>query len=533
MTCRVSAPGKSLTLILLLLFLTSLTSTSTAADNPYLTDDAVVIQKAERVISPGTRTFLAERDGDRAKIWVFFTDKGVRERSAFTVATANLSLSEKAAARRAKVGMDRILFVDLPVVQSYVEAIEATGAAVRRTSRYLNAASFEADLDQLDRIAELPFVAEIRPLAIYTRKPIEESSAADRLGGEISQDADATAVDLNYGESSGQLSQIKVTEAHQLGLSGQGVTLAIFDTGFRKTHEAFAQHYVDGRVLAEYDFIFDDDNTGYDPVQEPLDIYGQWDHGTLIWSVTGGQMPGRVYGPAYNATFILCKTEDTRSETQVEEDNWVAALEWVDGLGADVVTSSLAYVNWYDYSDFDGLTATTTIAANTAASLGIVVCNAMANSGPGAGTLHAPADAFDILAVGAVNSAGDIANFSSRGPTFDGRTKPEVCAQGVATFGAYANGDDWYRYANGTSLSTPLVAGAAALLIEARPQFPPQLIRQALMETANRADSPDNNYGWGIVNLQKALTWGKGPDVGRQFLRRSDDWRRAFNRAVL
>ncbi|RKX26571.1 MAG: hypothetical protein DRP47_07965, partial [Candidatus Zixiibacteriota bacterium] len=309
---------------------------------------------------------------------------------------------------------------------------------------------------------------------------------------------------LDYGGAQAQLEQITVPFAHNQGFDGSGVTLAILDTGFRKTHEAFAAHYTEGRVLAEWDFVFGDSNTA----NEPEDWSSQQNHGTYIWSVSGGLKDGSIYGPAYRANFILCKTEDVRSETQVEEDNWVAALEWVDTLGADVITSSLGYSGWYTYEDMDGLTAITSAAASTAAGLGIVVCNSAGNSGPGSGTITAPADAFDILCVGNVTSVGTISNSSSRGPTYDGRIKPEVCALGTNTFCASPSSDVDYQTASGTSLSTPLVAGAACLLIQARPSFPPTMIRQALMDAASNADDPNNTYGWGVLNLEEALGWG-------------------------
>ena len=343
-------------------------------------------------------------------------------------------------------------------------------------------------------------MAEIRPMAVTKRPTIpqidlqKESFAPERHALD----------DLNYGNSLNQLIQIGVVNMHNKGLHGEGVTLAILDTGFRKSHEAFAAHYADGRVIAEYDFIFNDSNTA----NEPIDDLTQWDHGTYIWSVSGGQSDGDIYGPAYEASFLLAKTEDIRSETPIEEDNWVAAVEWADSLGADVLTSSLGYIDWYTYADLNGAIAVTTIEANMAASMGIVVCNANGNNGPGSGTLMAPADAFDILAVGAVNGLGTIANFSSRGPTADGRIKPEVCARGVSTWAANSSSNIGYSSVSGTSLSTPLVAGAACLLVQSRPNFPPQIIRQALMETASIATSPNNNYGWGIINIEKAANWG-------------------------
>ncbi|MEE8578289.1 MAG: S8 family serine peptidase, partial [candidate division Zixibacteria bacterium] len=215
-----------------------------------------------------------------------------------------------------------------------------------------------------------------------------------------------------------------------------------------------------------------------------------------------------MYGPAYKANFLLAKTEDVRSETPVEEDNWVAAVEWADALGVDVISSSLSYSAWYTYADMDGQTATITIMANTAAAMGIVIVNSAGNSGPGAGTMTAPADAFEVISCGAVNSFGNIASFSSRGPTYDGRIKPEVVALGVSAFVPSPSGDNSYTTASGTSFSCPLTGGVATVLLQARPTFTPQMVRSALMETADRASNPDNSYGWGLIDLGAALGWG-------------------------
>jgi serine protease AprX len=256
--------------------------------------------------------------------------------------------------------------------------------------------------------------------------------------------------------------------------------------------------------LAEYDFIFND----YQTANEANDVSSQWDHGTYTWSTLGGAKTGTLYGPAFGASFVLAKTEDVRSETQVEEDNWAEAVEWADSLGADVISSSLGYSDWYTYASFDGHTAVTTIAANLATAYGIVVCNAMGNEGPNPGTLIAPADAYEIISCGAVGSSGTIAGFSSRGPTYDGRMKPEVCAQGVSTYCASSWGVTSYTNVSGTSLSTPLIGGCAAVLLSARPNLTPQQVRLAFMQTASKAANPDNTYGWGILNLAAALKWG-------------------------
>ncbi|MCX6835114.1 MAG: S8 family serine peptidase, partial [candidate division Zixibacteria bacterium] len=220
-----------------------------------------------------------------------------------------------------------------------------------------------------------------------------------------------------------------------------------------------------------------------------------------------GYAPGRLIGPAFGANFILCKTEDISSETAVEEDNWVAALEFADSVGTDVISTSLSYSDWYQYADMDGQTAVISRAASTCDALGIVMVPAAGNSGPASGTVRAPADAFDILSVGAVDRSAIIATFSSRGPTFDGRIKPEVCAMGVETYGAGTLSDGSYRYASGTSLAAPLVAGAACLILEARPELTPAMVRRALQGTASRSSQLDNDYGWGVIDVGKALIW--------------------------
>lgn len=471
-----------------------------------LSPTPVLTPKAADVIAPSVREALVRRNPQTASIWVFFTDKGLADQSGFAAKAATVRLTERALNRRAKMNLDHVVFADLPVEASYLSQIAALGGTLRRTSRWLNAATFEVPMDRLDAVAALSFVAHVRPIATFRGGTEPEQTAGKlELPPTILQ-ADA----LSYGGSFTQLNQIKVVAAHNLGYNGQGVTLAVFDTGFRKSHEAFASAYSEGRVLAEYDFVFNDGNTA----NETGDVSSAWSHGTSTWSQAGGLKDGTLYGGAYKANFILCKTEDVRSETHTEEDNWVAALEWVDSIGADVVTSSLGYGTFddttysYSYSDMDGQTTIITQAANLADGLGIVVCNSMGNEGPAAGTITAPADAFNILAVGAVSSGGTIASFSSRGPTFDGRIKPEICAMGLSTLAASSSGDALYNSGfSGTSAACPIAAGAVCLIVQAHPDFTPAMIREAITSTASRAGTPDNTYGWGLVNAESALGW--------------------------
>lgn len=475
---------------------------------PEPTQDLSVRERLAKPVSSEARQFLAERaEQGRVKVWVFFTDKGVFDEQQLSTAkrAAGSLVTPRAQERLRKNGIEGAQVYDLPVVDDYVKAVVNLGVELRRVSRWLNAASFEVELSQLDQMASLRFVQRIQPVATY-RNEHDQPGESDKQP--VSTQA-LQAHSLDYGGSYDQLNQISIPTCHDSGYTGQGVILSVFDTGFRTTHDAFAEADSSGRILATRDYVFDDDIVD----NEPEDISSAWDHGTSTWSICGGTEPGTHFGPAFGASFIVCKTEDVRSETQVEEDNWVAAMEWVDSLGTDVITSSLSYSDWYVQADYDGNTCVTTVAADIAAERGIVVCNSAGNAGPSASTLGAPADADSILTVGAVQFDGNIASFSSRGPTADGRTKPEVCARGVSVHRATSSSNSSFSaFGNGTSYSCPLVAGAAAVVISAQPEWTAMQVREALMMTADNAETPDNTYGWGVIDAWAAIHYFDEPE---------------------
>jgi|GEM_PF-380306 len=458
---------------------------------------AVVRERPENALTEKVIAFLEKQADPTVKVWIFFNDKGIFDKESFNLAAAEIKINDHARARRNKMGIKGVVFADLPVNRNYIDDITRLGGQHRRSSRWLNAASFEVNLELLDDIAALTFVNRIKPVAAFNPRPEIEDET--ELPAPDKNQTDNYALD--YGISYTQVQMINIPAVHDSGYYGQGVIVCLMDGGFRKSHIAFDYAYTESRVLDEYDFIFDDAEVQNEAEDDPA----QHNHGTYCWSTLGGYDPGNLIGPAYGASFLLAKTEDMRSETPVEEDNWVAALEWADSLGADVTSTSLGYSDWYTWDDFDGQTAVITLAANTAASLGIVTCNSAGNSGPSPSTVTAPADAFDIMAVGAVNAYEDIAGFSSRGPTIDGRLKPEVCAMGVNTYCANGTGDNDFTYKNGTSLSCPLVGGAAAVLLSARPELTPWQVRKALMKSGDRAANPDNTYGYGIIDVLAAL----------------------------
>ena len=232
-----------------------------------------------------------------------------------------------------------------------------------------------------------------------------------------------------------------------------------------------------------------------------------------LWRKRGLGLLSADFGPAYAATFVLAKTEQIVGEVQSEEDDFVAALEWADSIGVDMITSSLGYFDWYTYDDLDGNTAVITIACDIAASKGITIVVVAGNerNNPSWGHIIPPADGDSVITVGAVDVNGVLASFSSPGPTRDGRIKPDVMARGVSTRLAAPWDSLTFTTGSGTSFSTPLVAGACALLLEMHPSWGPMDIRTALHNEASNSSSPNNDYGWGIIDTyQSALNGATG-----------------------
>jgi subtilisin family serine protease len=432
---------------------------------------------------------------ETAAVWVFFTDKGVRtpaetERDLIEVASSftAAALERRLRARPGRPFDER----DLPLEASYVRSVRDAGPGVRAFSRWLNAVSVEATAAEIEAIARLPFVARLSRVSGRRGGPEPLSAPVGALG------VGPEPLSGDYGESWRQLEQIQVTMLHTEGFTGTGVRVAMFDTGFWLSHEAFTGL----NVVAEWDFINDDPVTE----NEPGDQENQHYHGTMCLSIMGGRAFGTLLGPAYDAEYILAKTEDMSQEEPIEEDWWIEAAEWADSLGARVISSSLCYNDWYTYEDMDGNTAPITIAADQAVLNGIVVVNAAGNSGSSSWKyILAPADGHHVTSVGSVDSTGTRSYWSSQGPTYDGRIKPTVMAMGDETVIAdpVAGATD-YRRGDGTSFAAPLVAGAITLMLEKNPLWGPPDVTDALMATSTLASSPDTLYGYGIVRAHAA-----------------------------
>jgi hypothetical protein len=409
------------------------------------------------------------------RCWVFFTDKG---------AGAAPALSAEALASRAHRGIP-LDAADLPVWPGYLEALRSQGIEPLGASRWLNAALVSGEGAARLRAACPAWVREVRPEARLRVLP-----AACAPGGEAP----------DYGDAAEQNQMLGIEALHARGITGKGVVVAVFDGGFSgvDTIAAFRRLREEGRILGTYDFVDGDSS-----------VYASSAHGTQVLSTIAAELPGRFVGMAPGVSVLLARTEDVSSETQVEEYNWVRAMEWADSLGADIIHSSLGYTEYddgvgdYVFSNLDGDQAIITRAADLAASRGIIVTVSAGNLGTSEWRrIAAPCDGDSVLCVGAVDRTTRRASFSSVGPSADGRVKPDVAAMGQRT--AVVNPNGRVGYSSGTSFSAPIVAGLAACLREAHAERPGMDIVRAIRLSGDQYGLPDSLYGYGIPSAGRA-----------------------------
>jgi serine protease AprX len=381
------------------------------------------------------------------------------------------------------------------------------GVRIRAHSRWLHAVSADAPTAALRLLAQDRGLRRIQPLGRF-RLPVGRPDPArlQPLPGAVATAADCdSAGDPVYGPSEMPYRQLHLRPLTDRGVIGSGVRIAILDTGFDTQNAAFAGV----AVTAQHDFVFSDSVVRDQVNDQP----GAHSHGTATWSLFAADVPGRLVGVARGATYLLAKTEDVRTETRVEEDNFVAALEWADSLGVDIVSSSIGYLafdNGFGYTPAqrNGDVAVTTIAADSAVRRGILVVTAAGNDGPAARSISTPADGDSVLAVGAEDSLGTIAAFSSRGPTGDGRIKPDFTAPGVSV--CVVTGAGALGRASGTSFATPLLAASAALIKQLHPTLAPMQLRDAFRAAATNRAAPDTVRGWGRPDVAAAAVFPGG-----------------------
>ncbi len=464
---------------------------------------------------------FSANDSADTKYWIIFSDKnGIKPNDEIAYNSPAYKsgielLTEKAIKRRLKsLSKENLIdFGDLPLSNNYVQNISSLGVSIIAKSRWFNGVSAYLSKSQLESIKKLVYVSKIFAVKKLFKQGYENTSPVFlKTYYESMFMQDSTNV-YDYGKSYNQMMLVNVPVVHNLGITGKGVLVASFDDGFEwRTHESL----MGLNVLEEFDFINGDKTTSREKNQKYPDSESQGGHGTATLSSLGGFKEGKLIGPAFNSDFILAKTEYVPSETPMEEDFWLEAAEWAEAYGADVITSSLVYKafdkpyvdNSYAYADFDGKTSIISIAGDRAAYLGIVVCNATGNyyqTDPP--SLGSASDGDSVIGVGAVDKNGNITSFSSNGPTSDGRIKPDVVAPGASVYVARMGEGNNYDFSNGTSFSTPITAGVCALILSAHPELNAMQVRDALRNTANNTASPNNVYGWGLINTYKAILY--------------------------
>jgi hypothetical protein len=423
-----------------------------------------------------------------------FTDKN---NSPFSIAEPAEFLSQRAIERRLRFNI-AITEQDLPVNPHYLDSLRAAGAAVLHSSKWFNSCVINtSDSNVLQQIAQFPFVMQTSPVgrkpAQYTDTVAQQPVMDLRINSEIHW---STTSEF-YGWSHGHVSQVKGEKLHVLGYRGEGVWIAVMDAGFInvQTLPVFAHLFRNHRIVATRDFVDGDDF-----------VYEASSHGTSVLSIMSADSQGVYIGTAPDAHYLLLRTEESGSELIAEEENWIAAAEFADSIGADVFNTSLGYTTFDDStmnhspSDLTGDIIRISIAADIAASKGIIVVNSAGNEGNSPWQkISAPSDGDSVVCVGAVDPQGMYASFSGKGFAADGAIKPNIAATGkdMPVF----NSQGKLVFGNGTSFSGPLVAGMFASLRQVFPEKTNMEMLHAVEQCASRFMLPDSLVGYGIPDF--------------------------------
>lgn len=427
--------------------------------------------------------------------WVRFTDK---DDTPYTLAEPEAFLSARAIQRRTVqgIGFDEL---DLPVDPHHVQLVENTGVQVLNRSKWFNGVTIRiAQAADLDEVLALPFVSEVRATRSAFATHPHDNFAPLPLG----EDRDGEPED--YGPSFTQIGMLNGHLLHALGAQGQGMLIGILDSGFQGADSSLAFAAVRDRAGI---------TLTRDMVTHDGDVFNDHWHGRSVFSCMGGALEGQLLGTAPQADYALIRTEDVGSEYPVEEDHWIAGAELADSLGCDVLNTSLGYTVFDDstmdhtYAELDGQTVRMSIAAGIAARKGMVPVFSAGNRGEDEWHyISVPADAIDVLTVGAVGDVENHAPFSSHGPSADGRVKPDVCAMGWGTTILRADTDSVMQ-ANGTSFASPIVAGLVACLWQLHPERTSLQIMDAVRRSASFFIDPNDSLGFGVPDFAAANAW--------------------------
>lgn len=457
------------------------------------------------------QTLTAQVIGD--VYFIKFTDKA---QVPYSINNPSQFLSLKALSRRLKDDIP-INLQDLPVDQSYIGLVSDADAKIMFITKWMNGIGISSvDPEGLETIGNLPFVERIE--LIHNNLSVFGESSADLLKtAVISTELNTYKTDrilksnkfknnelianLDYGFAETQIKMLNGDLMHQRGFLGENITIAVLDNGFLNVNnlDAFDSLWFNNQVISTHDFVINGQ------IQ-----FNAGDHGAKVLSIMAANKPGVYIGTAPKANYHLIRTEIDGSESLLEEYLWMCGAEYADSVGADIINSSLGYTEFDDviqnhhYSDMDGNTTIVTKAADIAASKGILVVNSAGNyANKPWRYIGAPADSDSVMAVGAVDENRVWAEFSSVGPTADGRIKPDIVAQGKNTAIIQNNGS--VVFGNGTSFSAPIIAGLSACLWQSRPDLSNMQIKESIEKSANLYYWPDTHYGYGLPDFSVAM----------------------------
>jgi serine protease AprX len=437
--------------------------------------------------------------------WVYFKDKPGAQAYFDSPSTM---LSQRALDRRSLQGI-ALDIKDIPIYQPYInQIIASTGITVKAKSKWFNCVHVRGSQTDINALKLLSFVASVN-FANNSINSTKKTSSKKIKSKPVSKTLQSTTT-FNYGNSANQIQMLNGHLLHQANYTGSGKIIAVMDGGFPGVNTAapFARLRANNQILG-----------GYDYVNRNTNFYTGISHGTSVLSLMGGYVDNVLVGTAPDASYYLFITEDGPNESPLELSNWVEAAEEADSLGVDIINTSLGYTTFDDsdydftYNDMNGSSTFISKGLDIAFSRGIVCVVSAGNEGSNAWHyISAPADAVNALAIGAVKADETYATFSSQGPTFDGRVKPDVTAQGQFPYVSDAAGSI-SNNGSGTSYSGPIVAGMVACLWQALPAKTNQQIKQLITQSADRYTVPTVQFGYGIPDFSLALANGLSVDT--------------------
>ncbi len=428
--------------------------------------------------------------------WVYFKDKPLSEQY---MANPLSMLSQKALERRSNQNI-QIDLTDVPLHQDYVNQLkQQQNISIKAQSKWFNAVHIIGDISMIQALSKMSFVDKI----VYANKSRNSQNKKETPTVVLDK---KTRVQKNlqspYGASYNQIQMLNGDNLHQSGYTGKGITIAIIDTGFLGVDTAIPFRRIRDNAQIK---------GGYDFVNRSINFYTQHDHGTQVLSCIAGYVTDQLVGTAPDADFYLFITEDVDNEIPLEESLWVEAAERADSLGVDIINTSLGYSTFdnaaydYTYQDMDGKTSFIAKGVDIAFSKGMFCVVSAGNEGAMSWKyISTPADAKGALTVGAVDAFANYAKFSSIGPSSDGRIKPDVVAQGQNSVVSSSLGA--VEFSNGTSFSSPIMAGAVACAWQALPQLTNQQLKDKIIQNASLYPSSSPFLGYGVPNFKKTVT---------------------------